>query len=306
MKRLAPIAAVAAVLVGCGGSGSGSASTSVVLKPTNPLLANLYLRVQAPPGVVNTITRSLNAGSAGTGRFVVASAVRGSKDCSRTIQLDTSPATASRLMRFGGQTFTVVVYGKSNLAPAVCRGLGNTFQLVGGNKKLYRIPSSAMEPTLHCARGPSAPGCLGAADDLAVTRLTGARGVQRRDILVFDAPRQAAVTCGEGGTFVKRVIGLPGETVHQDAHGFVWIKKPGSSTFVKLDEPYISAKDRMADNEHFGITRKVPAGEYFMMGDNRSESCDSRSWGAVPARNIIGPVVRIIRKGNVLRPTGIP
>jgi signal peptidase I len=163
-----------------------------------------------------------------------------------------------------------------------------------------------MEPTLHCARAPSNPGCLGRASDLVVTRLTGAANLQRRDIVVFRTPSKAAVDCGEGGTFVKRVIGLPGETVHQDTRGFVWIREPGSKKFVKLSEPYISAHSRLADSQHFGITRKVPEGEYFVMGDNRSESCDSRTWGSVPARNIIGSVVKIIRAGQPLRPAGAP
>jgi signal peptidase I len=59
---------------------------------------------------------------------------------------------------------------------------------------------------------------------------------------------------------------------------------------VKLKEPFISAKDRLADSQHFGITKRVPPGQYFMMGDNRSQSCDSRTWGAVPRDKLIGIV----------------
>jgi signal peptidase I len=108
---------------------------------------------------------------------------------------------------------------------------------------------------------------------------------------VFHTPREAAVKCGEGGTFVKRVIGLPGETVQEDDHGFVWIRGPNSKTWMKLNESYLTAQRRLADSAHFGQTWKVPSGEYFLIGDNRSQSCDSRSWGAVPHDNLIGPVV---------------
>ena len=95
--------------------------------------------------------------------------------------------------------------------------------------------------------------------------------------------------CGEGGTFVKRLIGLPGETVHEDDHGFIDINGK------RLTEPYIPRADRGRDSAFSGKTWHVPKGDYFVMGDNRAASCDSRVWGFVPARNIIGPVVKIIR-----------
>jgi signal peptidase I len=158
----------------------------------------------------------------------------------------------------------------------------------------YAMPSSSMEPTILCGRGPSAVGCTGVADDHVLVE-EPAPQIHRSDIVVFNAPPEAALRCGKGGKLIKRVIGLPGETVHQDDHGYVWIKRPGSSTFVKLKEPYISAQDRLADRAHFGITRHVPPGEYFMMGDNRSESCDSRTFGPVPLGNVLGKVVKIDR-----------
>ncbi|MFZ0340776.1 MAG: signal peptidase I [Gaiellaceae bacterium] len=157
----------------------------------------------------------------------------------------------------------------------------------------YRIPSSSMEPTLNCAKGPANPGCLGNSSDRVLACricLDFGHNPSRGDIVVFNTPSRAATECGEGGTFVKRVIGLPGDTVHEDKRGNIWIKSPGSRTFVELKEPYISAQDRLADSEHFGITRHVPEGQYFMMGDNRSESCDSRTWGSVPRNKLIGIV----------------
>jgi len=157
----------------------------------------------------------------------------------------------------------------------------------------YRIPSSAMEPTLNCPKGPANPGCLGnSSDRVLACRICFHFGPPSRgDIVVFHTPREAALKCGEGGTFVKRVIGLPGETVREDDHGFIWIRGPNSTTSKKLKESYLTSQRRLADRAHFGQAWKVPLDEYFMMGDNRSQSCDSRSWGAVPHANLIGPVV---------------
>jgi len=99
---------------------------------------------------------------------------------------------------------------------------------------------------------------------------------------VFRTPPAAKAKCGEGGTFVKRIIGLPGETVSDKTGGWVYVNGR------KLTEPYIKADRRMQDST-FG-TWKVPNGQYFMMGDNRGSSCDSRVWGAVPRKNLIGEV----------------
>ena len=76
--------------------------------------------------------------------------------------------------------------------------------------------------------------------------------------------------------FVKRVVGVPGDTV-EITKGIVYLNGKA------LDEPYISLSDRGTMDPF-----KVPPDSYFVLGDNRGASDDSRSWGVVPAENIIG------------------
>jgi signal peptidase I len=145
-----------------------------------------------------------------------------------------------------------------------------------------------MEPTLHCAQ-PQA-GCLAhIADAVVVKALTSLGDLRRGDIVAFRTPAAAVQSCGAGGVFLKRLIGLPGETVREDAHGFITINGK------KLSETYVSPASRADDSLDYNKTWRVPSGMYFMLGDNRGASCDSRRWGAVPGSNIIGVVAKIIR-----------
>jgi signal peptidase I len=150
----------------------------------------------------------------------------------------------------------------------------------------YRIPSSSMEPTLHCAKpglGCEAPGGFFDGSDrvLANRFIYRFRNPKRGEIIVFKTPPQAQVRCGAGGTFVKRLIGLPGEVV-SERDGYVYING------AQLQEPYIKADRR--DHEPPRTWTRIPKGYYFFMGDNRGASCDSRVWGPVPRTNLIGEV----------------
>jgi len=100
------------------------------------------------------------------------------------------------------------------------------------------------------------------------------RGPKRGDIIVFKDPGQGA---GEPERdFIKRVIGLPGETVEvRDCTVFI-NGKP-------LDEQYIKERPTYT----YG-PETVPPGQYFVLGDNRNNSSDSHSWGFLPKENIIG------------------
>jgi signal peptidase I len=148
----------------------------------------------------------------------------------------------------------------------------------------YRIPSSSMEASLHCAR--PATGCEARFSDrvLANRFIFHFRDPQRGDVVVLETPPQARAKCGAGGTFVKRIIGLPGETVQiRVRNGLAYAYIDGQ----RLEEPYIEQ-----DRRDIGPAEKftVPPSHYFVMGDNRAQSCDSRVWGSVPRDNLIGKV----------------
>jgi signal peptidase I len=147
----------------------------------------------------------------------------------------------------------------------------------------YRIPSSSMEPTLHCAG--AGLGCTSQFSDrvLANRFIYHFTDPARGDIVVFTTPRQAREDCGAGGTFVKRIIGLPGETWEM-RNGFVFINGQ------RLREPYVKEERRDVDTRP---AVKIPNDHYFVMGDNRAQSCDSRVWRTLPRANLIGKVFAI-------------
>lgn len=105
---------------------------------------------------------------------------------------------------------------------------------------------------------------------------------QRGDVVIFRYPSDPSKF------FIKRIIGLPGETVEL-ANGVSSIVGTDGER-VSLDEPYLKT-DRTDDH----ITTRLSSDEYFVMGDNRGASSDSRTWGPVPRENIVGrALVRLL------------
>jgi signal peptidase I len=130
----------------------------------------------------------------------------------------------------------------------------------------YRVPSSSMEPTLRCEK-PS-PGCSAETSD-RVLALDHPGTPHRGDLVVFRMPPRGTEQCGATGTFVKRLLGLPGEQVEM-REGIVY------ADGLRVEEPYLTHVQREATGNG---SANVPSGEYFVMGDNRGESCDSARGG---------------------------
>ncbi|WDD93467.1 signal peptidase I [Burkholderia sp. FERM BP-3421] len=181
----------------------------------------------------------------------------------------------------------------------------------------FKIPSGSMVPTLLVGDfilvnkydyGLRLP--------VVNTKITAGRPLERGDVVVFRYPKDESVD------YIKRVIGLPGDTVaYQDKQLTIngqpvpetpmadyfdeermnyakqfeetlgtrknaILNNPGVPPFVMgaYDYPY---RDNCEYNSR-GVICKVPPGHYFMMGDNRDNSADSRYWGFVPDKNIVG------------------
>lgn len=106
----------------------------------------------------------------------------------------------------------------------------------------------------------------------------------RGDIVVFHAPPAANCVVGTGCDFIKRVLGLPGDTIEVKDNA-IWVNNN------KLDEPYIpSSFEILPGNFTKGKAVRLGADEYFVSGDNRPYSSDSRAWGPITSKEIVGRV----------------
>jgi len=179
--------------------------------------------------------------------------------------------------------------GAIELVGTVALAIGAALLIQAFLLKPYKIPSASMYPTLKVGQR------------ILVNRLSSHPGIG--DIVVFHPPAGAnnelGPQCGSPAqgpghaapcdsntrnastqTFIKRVVGLPGDTL-QIRNGHVY--RNGTEETGKYIQPCPEA-----DSCTFSQTITVPKGEYYMMGDNRGDSDDSRYWGPVPQSWIIG------------------
>ena len=151
----------------------------------------------------------------------------------------------------------------------------------------FKIPTGSMEDNLkvgdHIIVNKFIYGPRG---ESLLSGLVPQREVERGDIVVFRYPLQPDTD------FVKRVVGLPGETLEIREKKVFIDGVPLAEPYVLYDDPqtYPSGQflpEPYRSRDHYGPFR-IPAGEYFAMGDNRDRSSDSRYWGTVPRSLIKG------------------
>ncbi len=155
----------------------------------------------------------------------------------------------------------------------------------------YIVSGASMDPTF--ATG----------DYLIVDKLSYETGKpQRNSVVVFRYPGNPAIgrtDATPAKNFIKRIIGLPGETVTMKDNA-VTIKNTDNPKGFALDQSYVVHPCPKNTSCVSSFEIKLGADEYFVMGDNRAESYDSRSWGPVPKANIIGtPVLQLFPLNKV-------
>jgi signal peptidase I len=177
---------------------------------------------------------------------------------------------------------------------AIALGLALAIQAV--IVKPYRIPSGSMEPTLSVGQR------------VLVNRIgMDIKGPKVGEIVVFHPPVGAQQSqCGEprhpmtaacakpipkednSTNFIKRIVAAPGDEMYV-SEGHVFRKAKGTATFVKESDSYIKpCAQEVGVVCNLTKAIKIPPDHWFMMGDNRGESDDSRFWGPVPEGWIIG------------------
>jgi len=203
--------------------------------------------------------------------------------------------------------------------------LGVTFSMRAFLVEPFRAPSSSMLPTIPVGAhlivqkwGYGNYGSFG----LNLWRTAISAPLGRADIIVFEFPEDRSID------YVKRVIGLPGDKIaYRDKKLFInglpvptrddgsYLDGASMNTFRRFVESLDGAEYSILNDEQFpagipaardfpgreqctfdreGMLCEIPPGHYFVMGDNRDHSADSRVWGFVPAELVVGKVIRIL------------
>lgn len=215
-----------------------------------------------------------------------------------------APYETNTLKRLGRQTHRleaqfVLAYVELAL------GAGSKLRTLLGLGAAYRVPSGAMEPTLPIGTSVVLNEALPAVGAIAVFHPP--RGAEMEEcgpkphvVKQGGSACDAAVPVEDSGIdFIKRIVAGPGDEIYIRA-GHVYRKAAGASDFVQESDPYIRSCGASSEC-NFPDPIKIPAGDWFMMGDNRGESDDSRFWGPVPTAWIIGMAgvleCRVFHKG---------
>ena len=114
--------------------------------------------------------------------------------------------------------------------------------------------------------------------------------IQRGEVIILKHPLE------QNKLLIKRVIGLPGETIRL-SDGLVYING------LPLDETYLAPNTQTQQEQAFqeGLEYKIPSDSYIVMGDNRTKSTDSREWGFLPKDLIVGRAVLVYFPLNRIR-----
>lgn len=203
----------------------------------------------------------------------------------------------------------------------------------------FQIPSGSMMPTLLIGDFILVEKyAYGLKDPVWRTQLVETGKPERGDVVVFKYPPQPSID------YIKRVVGMPGDTVRYNSKKEVCVQSQGEqacvpvklsnveeSQFVQNGIPLIQLDEKLGEQSHqilvnplrrdrveayqprSGINEwVVPQGQYFVMGDNRDNSADSRYWGFVPEANLVGKAVAIWisfefeRESDSVLPSWIP
>ena len=139
---------------------------------------------------------------------------------------------------------------------------------------LHNVDGDSMLPTLHNK------------EYLITNKIANRTGYKRGDIVIFKYPKMPSKE------FVKRLIGLPGEKI-QIKNSAVIIYNSEYPEGFTLKENYLSegTKTEQRNSLKEGVTIEIPSDNFFVMGDNREVSSDSRQWGFVSRKNMVGTAV---------------